>query len=373
MLGYGMVEIGQVFKNYKELCFFLGEKEKGGEGKKAQFARWQHSFSFHKEGHKIVIDEVYKDYIEDASKGNHPHVKEFLPYIMFWLAKDRIEDEYIGVQRLLKSELNLVCSELYELYNKKSNEGSELLKKHGVRNYRSFALFMYNFELMAKQTIENCFGILEKGGAMKWRPAQVFIIGENKARPVYVTGYENILDHIETVVCNEMNPGEPIGRRFLHTIKKNKHLAKKFHTICGQMIMMDEQLSMAIRDEYKNKYGEELNPYSSIEYYRLYYIESIDRQKIYKWKLDKIDSITLKKALVNPYGPEKQTLEEKVYNDIFLRMNKKNKLGIPEKDFENLIFLIHQDKLTRKNYIAKKERLQVHGTSHRKNKLSDRG
>ena len=366
-----MVEIGQVFKNYKELCAFLGEKERTGKSKELQLSRWQRSFSFHKEGYKIVIDRVYKDYIEDTHGGNNQHVREFLPYVLFCLIRSEMCDTYVGNQKIIKSEMKLVNPELYDLYNLKTNTYSDLLPKHGVRNYGNFLVFTYNFEHLAMATMERCFGILERGGGIKWKPAQVFFFGDNSMSPVYVTGYEEILSQIEESVCNEMNPGQPTGRRFLHFIKRYKHLAEKFYQECSERLLMDEKISEPIRKKYKELYGKEPDPKDSVRYYRLYYIESIDRDILRKWKLDKPDSIQLKKALVNPVGPEMQTLKDKVYKDIFLRMNKKNKFEIPEKEFENLIFLFHQEKLTNKNYKAKEERIQDHGEDQNEFKLSD--
>ena len=354
-----MVKEGQEFKNYKELCEYLGEKEKGGEGKKAQIKRWQRSFKWHKEGHKIVIDEVLSETIADPWKGNNRHVKEFLPYVIFCLDRSGIDKEFVGFQRLVKSELKLVDSSLYQLYNHRHVGQAEQLRRRGIRSYENFLLFIYNFEYLVRETIERCFNVLEKGGAIKWKRAQIFIVGLNSKRKVYVTGYEEILDRIETAVCDEMNPDkEKTGRRYLHVIKRDKELIEKFYKECIRRLIMDEQLVSAIRESYERTYGDEFEPEMIIEYYRLYYIESIDRKVLRKWKLEKIDSIRLKKAFVNPDGPEMQTLKEKVYTDIFRRMNKKNKFGISEKDFENLKFLIQSGKLTKKNYKSKNNLLQ---------------
>ena len=116
-----MVEVGQEFKNYKELCQHLGEKEWCGKSKKLHLERWQHSFSWHKEGHKIIIDEVYKDYIEDVHGGNNQHVNMFMPYVIYCLMKTRIKNEYLGKQRFIKTEMDLVSNELYDLYNNRDN------------------------------------------------------------------------------------------------------------------------------------------------------------------------------------------------------------------------------------------------------------
>ena len=53
------VNVGQEFKNYKELCAYLGEQEKGGKSKDLQIKDWERYFSFEKQGHKFIITDVY--------------------------------------------------------------------------------------------------------------------------------------------------------------------------------------------------------------------------------------------------------------------------------------------------------------------------
>ena len=52
---------GQVFKNYKELCAALDIKPAGGDSKVAQFKDLDTYCEYHKEGHKIIIDEIFDE------------------------------------------------------------------------------------------------------------------------------------------------------------------------------------------------------------------------------------------------------------------------------------------------------------------------
>ena len=56
------LNIGQTFKNYKELCAFLEEPTYAGKAKQIQEAKWQPFFSYTKEGHKITITQVFKPF-----------------------------------------------------------------------------------------------------------------------------------------------------------------------------------------------------------------------------------------------------------------------------------------------------------------------
>jgi hypothetical protein len=50
---------GMVFKNYKELCFFLNERVKTGGSKIYQFKNWNKYFNFYRKGNKYIITDVY--------------------------------------------------------------------------------------------------------------------------------------------------------------------------------------------------------------------------------------------------------------------------------------------------------------------------
>ena len=86
---------GQVVKNYRVLCEILGQEPKTSNSKKAQLKEWECYFKYHKEGQKIIIDEIYdtplsiedgrtnSNIIKNINKGVYskemfPLVKEFV-------------------------------------------------------------------------------------------------------------------------------------------------------------------------------------------------------------------------------------------------------------------------------------------------------
>ncbi|MBN7771838.1 hypothetical protein [Clostridium aminobutyricum] len=60
------LEKGQVIKNYKKLCEIIGVEEKDGNGKIAQMKELKRYCTFHTQGQKYIIDEVY-----DIPKGKN--------------------------------------------------------------------------------------------------------------------------------------------------------------------------------------------------------------------------------------------------------------------------------------------------------------
>lgn len=68
------LKIGMIIKNYKEMCTLLDEKQRTGEAKQIQLGNWQRYFSYSKQGHKFIIEEIFdipKEKVDGRSQGNH--------------------------------------------------------------------------------------------------------------------------------------------------------------------------------------------------------------------------------------------------------------------------------------------------------------
>lgn len=53
--------VGQVFKNYKELCGFLGRNTTSGNYKATTLKYFESICSYHKDGNKIIVDNIYDE------------------------------------------------------------------------------------------------------------------------------------------------------------------------------------------------------------------------------------------------------------------------------------------------------------------------
>lgn len=98
-------------KNYKELCSLLDEKQKTGEAKQIQLGNWQRYFSYSKQGHKFIIEEIFdipKEKVDGRSQGNHS-----------FFTKD-----------IADNILRAICSGVAE----KTNAGSKWIKIVGLAN-----------------------------------------------------------------------------------------------------------------------------------------------------------------------------------------------------------------------------------------------
>jgi len=55
------LQVGDVFKNYKELCFALGEKVKSGSAKTSQLKELERYVDYDKQGRNFIIKEIYEE------------------------------------------------------------------------------------------------------------------------------------------------------------------------------------------------------------------------------------------------------------------------------------------------------------------------
>lgn len=54
------IEVGQIVKNYKELCVLLGQKiSQGGSSRKAQLKEFARYFKWERDGQKYIITDIY--------------------------------------------------------------------------------------------------------------------------------------------------------------------------------------------------------------------------------------------------------------------------------------------------------------------------
>ena len=99
---------GQVFKNYKELCAALEIEPATSNSKKAHFKKLNTYCSNHKEGQKIIIDEIYeyrKPY-EDGRVGKYPEMRNLILRLL--LLSDQEENRVVFPASTLLYKLNAV-------------------------------------------------------------------------------------------------------------------------------------------------------------------------------------------------------------------------------------------------------------------------
>ena len=72
---------GQIIKNYKELCSILGLETKSGDSKVAQLKELERYFSYKRDGHKFIIEEIYQKPLPKIDGRTQRNVSDLTRYM----------------------------------------------------------------------------------------------------------------------------------------------------------------------------------------------------------------------------------------------------------------------------------------------------
>lgn len=175
----GNLKENMFFKNYKELCGFLGIKVVGGNSKQAQLNEIARHCCLEKEGHSFRIKEVYATPIkEKASKGRKGYYNELLQaLVMDFLIRQNIseicltrnnllckievmQEHFVYDEKklkLLQKEMSIPEGVLYDFFNttnKTFKNALELVLKKLMQkeliDYETTIIFAYQMESISK-------------------------------------------------------------------------------------------------------------------------------------------------------------------------------------------------------------------------------
>lgn len=172
---------GDIIKNYKELCGLIDEKVKSGKSKLLQLKELERYVSYHNEGHKFIIDEIYEEpqpkkdnrgkgglYIDDVQAMiinlllNSKENKVLLSYGKLFKATNMTNRNYIeGRNNIDKlSEITEVSKEVcYDFYNYTQTSLKQKLESALKGLERESLINLQKSYIIAKIVVEhNIFG-----------------------------------------------------------------------------------------------------------------------------------------------------------------------------------------------------------------------
>ena len=125
------LKVGQIIKNYKELCNILGVEAKSStntKGRKLHHKHFDQYFNYEKQGQKYIITEIYKDVENKINRGgnNKVFVDDFKKLMIYMLHKNRSECMLLSKGAIYKA-MNLV-NENYLLARNNIPKLSEIIE-----------------------------------------------------------------------------------------------------------------------------------------------------------------------------------------------------------------------------------------------------
>lgn len=201
------LNVGQSFKNYKELCNYLNQPVLTSNSKKAQIKEWKRYFAYVKDGQRITITKInnpplnkYDGRINNGRGFYQKLITDiFLDHIKSIIYKDNIEIN-------AKLELNLTLNQtiiLCGMANQKYFDAKFLreLKNMGYDKY-SINNFLSRTKSKFIKVIENALFAMQKKGIISFEKCYM-IVKANKTYKAGICDVNKIID-IENEVLEEM-------------------------------------------------------------------------------------------------------------------------------------------------------------------------
>ena len=164
---------GMVIKNYKELCILLDEPVKvGGNGRQYQLREFERFFTYHKNGHKFIIDAIHTEPLEkiDLRREGNSIYSDDIQNLILCMLNDNEKKKYTekGIMTLSCCNLLLKLSMIninYSLGRKNMKELSDLI------NIEEF--YIYDFFNIThsglKGKLETALNALNRKALITWK------------------------------------------------------------------------------------------------------------------------------------------------------------------------------------------------------------
>lgn len=302
------LKVGQVVKNYKELCALLEEEVKTGKSKQLQLDNLKRFFEWEKAGQKFIITDIYDTplpKVDGRSSGNNSKYVKciellLLRYLLdkkdytatltkrnWWQILGMINNKYNQIERdkekreeLQKNNPILTSYEIKHFYQR-SNKKLQQILFSALNSLSSRKLIEYEIETVIVKEDDK--------GKMRYEIATKYekkaILKEERYILRYVMGYEKIIQ----VFCRfEQDKYYAKVNERLYELYKWQHYFKRIRIVYNQ-----EYISDAINDIGSEIIREELND-------KVVSALNNNAARIYKKKTQEYDETTLK--LFELYG-----------------------------------------------------------------------
>ena len=302
------LKVGQVVKNYKELCALLEEEVKTGKSKQLQLDNLKRFFEWEKAGQKFIITDIYDTpllKVDGRSSGNNSKYVKciellLLRYLLdkkdytatltkrnWWQILGMINNKYNQIERdkekreeLQKNNPILTSYEIKHFYQR-SNKKLQQILFSALNSLSSRKLIEYEIETVIVKEDDK--------GKMRYEIATKYekkaILKEERYILRYVMGYEKIIQ----VFCRfEQDKYYAKVNERLYELYKWHHYFKRIRIVYNQ-----EYISDAINDIGSEIIREELND-------KVVSALNNNAAHIYKKKTQEYDETTLK--LFELYG-----------------------------------------------------------------------
>lgn len=258
---FEQLEVGQVFKSYKQVCETLEEKVKSGDSKVAQLKEWERYFSFRKDGNKFIITEIHKevkDKLDGRKNGNNTIYGDIVQLLIIDILMQN-KDKHISISKSKLIESLGIANENYSGCKSNFNKLSQYLNISINYIYDFYSINDSNFTSIITRALAS---LEDKRIIMYNKIYKVKPLGEVKVREMSPL---------------EMSAVQEIESDILFELNENK---------------LSEIRRTSKWNTFKNKVKIRLHQETNIEYYYEAYDISINNKYIIQEKCELISQIS---------------------------------------------------------------------------------
>ena len=213
-----ILTVGKIFKNYKELCRFMGWKPTGGDYKKARLKELDTLCKWHNEGYKFVIDKVYQQQLQKQDKRRDKAIYvNPIKGILFYSLKNFKGELYFSVNKFI---------ELLEIFNENycdlqiDSDYKEVSLETGIDIY-TLKGFKIGSKREAQRIIERALRSMKSQRILDYMQGRIVVTKDNNYR--FATPEERrVIQRIEEEELKKLNCFNMASLKF-------KNLESKFY------------------------------------------------------------------------------------------------------------------------------------------------
>jgi hypothetical protein len=171
------LQVGQTFKNYKELCKTLGIEEKKARSKNFQIKELQRHFQFSRNGQSITIEKIYPHALKKVDNSyfgkNQKYVKDLAVALLNYLsARSKKETNSEFVTNLMLFEMSGMIN---SQYRPTKYQMENFLESHPLLEKSDVDVFLERTGIKMRKVLKTTLEILRTKLWINYRPAHLFV------------------------------------------------------------------------------------------------------------------------------------------------------------------------------------------------------
>lgn len=212
----GELKKGQIFKNWRELCGFMGWDIHGGTYKKSRLKELDTLCTYHKEGNKIIIDDVKpQDKVIVTSKNDNRSIfKNDLVYLIVHVLSRKL-DETSRVLIATKNDFYSVIGLINGDYKDNYKDIQCYSLDNNIPYDCAYDLFI-NSQAKLKSMVKSSLDDLKNRGFLDWKMATIVKDIEGDTRLATLQEEETIVE-----AKAKARKDLKLGNRTINSIKKS--------------------------------------------------------------------------------------------------------------------------------------------------------